>query len=157
MLGFLETPTHVREARQQMMAGAATINWVSGLPKVISKALQIFSQAYCEANGRNLDLLTLFGSWVKSRDTDIKIAASLGAAVDSGKNNTLWVPQGAMVIKEYSHASSKMACVLQEKPILSMFPFPPYPVVSSGEFIKFIGQVEARELQLYTNIEKVNF
>nr|GEY90486.1 serine/threonine protein kinase SRPK1 [Tanacetum cinerariifolium] len=29
---------------------------------------------------------------------------------------------------------SGMACMLQEKPILSMFPFSPYPVVSSGEF-----------------------
>ncbi|GKD12821.1 hypothetical protein Tco_1197228, partial [Tanacetum coccineum] len=51
----------------------------------------------------------------------------------------------------------RMACVLQKKTILSMFPFPPYHVASSGEFIKFVGQVEARELQLYMNIEKVNF
>ncbi|GJV55754.1 reverse transcriptase domain-containing protein [Tanacetum coccineum] len=48
-----------------------------------------------------------------------------------------------------------MACVLQKKTILSMFPFPPYHVASSGEFIKFIGQVKARELQLYMNIKRL--
>ncbi|GKC45402.1 hypothetical protein Tco_1063124 [Tanacetum coccineum] len=95
-----------------MMAGAATINWVSVIQDVkwvwITKGdIKSLANLFTSLNAKLMRHRYKDSSFTRSSGGVTCVMILDYGHVDSGKNNTLWVPQGAMVIKEYSHASSK--------------------------------------------------